>query len=345
MIHRLAKFARRLSVAATLVVLFFPALASATPDDQRIGDLIGSIEGDAIAVTGPMSVEGSRGQIKTLLRSGADIRVKSGTARIDLVEGGQITICGPAHLSILKSGGGLTVALDSGTIHTYIEHSPSLTIYTAQIKAQPVPIGDAPQDTTAGIDASGVMCIHAARGAVRIEHQLTSQNVIVPQGGDVQLVNGQVDLLRPASSRCSCDLQLSKLAAAPPEVSRVATPEEIHRDRDLRDSRPNLPSTRGGTPQTTEEPIYQVIVPPLRYDAKAPLQPDIDPKMIVLVRRVRVRPTLIFQGRVEGELVAAASPAPSAPAQPAAKKPAAPPNDSFVDRFRHFVRRLWSSNS
>jgi hypothetical protein len=348
-----AKFVvHRFRLLAALLALFFPVLASAAPDDSHVGDLIGSIEGDAIAVTGPMSVEGNRGQIKTLIRSGADIRVKSGTARIDLVEGGQITICGPAHLSILKSGGALTVALDSGTIHTYIEHSPTLTIYTAQIKAQPVPIGDAPQDTTAGIDASGVMCIHAARGAVRIEHQLTSQNVIVPQGGDIQLVNGQVDLLRPASSRCSCDLQFSQLAAPPaPEVSRVATSEELRRDRDLRDARPNLPSSnRTEMPQMTEEPIYQVIVPPLRYDAKAPVQPDIDPKMIVLIRRVRVRPTLIFQGRVEGELVAAAAPARPAPAppaspQPAAKKPTAPPNDSFVDRFRTFVRRLWSSST
>src|SRR5262249_57407498 len=138
--------------------------------------------------------------------------------------------------------------LDSGTVHIYIEHDPALTIYTAQIKAQPVPIGDAPQDATAAVDASGAMCIHATRGAVRIEHQLTGQNVIVPQGGDVQLVNGQVDLLRPASGRCACDLQVAKLAPAP-EVSRLATSEEVHRE--LRDSRPNLPATRNPTAQVT----------------------------------------------------------------------------------------------
>src|SRR5207245_6393642 len=62
-----------------------------------------------------------RSQVKTVLRSGGDVRVKSGTARIDLVEGGQISICGPAHLSVLKSGGSLTIALDTGTIHVHIE--------------------------------------------------------------------------------------------------------------------------------------------------------------------------------------------------------------------------------
>jgi len=358
MVRKAAVFAlSRVALAAlaafccTLIgdtVLCSAALTTtAVADEPRLADLIGTIEGDAIAVSGPMSVEASHGQIRTLLRSGADVRVKSGIARIDLVEGGQITVCGPAHLSLLKSGGALTIALDSGTIHVFVEHDPALTIYTAQIKAQPVPIGDAPQDAVAGIDASGAMCIHAARGAVRIEHQLTGQNVIVPQGGDIQLINGQIDLLRPASGRCSCDLQVSKLAPAP-EVSRVATSEEIRRD--LRDARPTLPAAHTEKPQITEEPIYQVIVPPLRYDAKAPVQPEIDPKMILLVRRVRVRPTLIFQGRVEGELVAAAAPAPPAPAasatpQPAAKKPSPAADDSFVGRFRSFVRRLWSSNS
>jgi len=46
-------------------------------------------------------------------------------------------------------------------------------------------------------------------------------------------------------------------------------------------------------------------MPPLIYDANAKVQPEVDPKMIVLVRRVRVRPTLIFRGRVEGVAAAA----------------------------------------
>jgi hypothetical protein len=88
-------------------------------------------------------------------------------------------------------------------------------------------------------------------------------------------------------------------------------------------------------------------MPPLVYDANAKVQPDFDPKMIVLIRRVRVRPALIFQGRVEGETVAATvsppSPAPSAAAN--ASKPAPRSSDSFVDRVRTFVRKLWSRGS
>ena len=88
-------------------------------------------------------------------------------------------------------------------------------------------------------------------------------------------------------------------------------------------------------------------MPPLIYDAKAKVQPEVDPRMIVLVRRVRVRPTLIFQGRVEGVAASAVTPAPTpAPAAAAnAAKPAAPASDSFGKRVRNFVRKLWSSSS
>jgi hypothetical protein len=90
-------------------------------------------------------------------------------------------------------------------------------------------------------------------------------------------------------------------------------------------------------------------MPPLVYDAKAKVQPEPDPKMVVLVRRVRVRPTLIFLGRVERETVASPPPKPAAkPTQAASSsspKAAAPTADSFVDRFRSFVRKLWPSGS
>src|SRR5271165_2590009 len=126
--------------AATVLFLGASVLfAAARPDEPQPADTVGAIEGEAIAVSGPMTMEVVRGQVKTVLRSGSDIRVKSGTARIDLVEGGQITICGPAHLSVLKSGIALTVALDTGTIHAHIAGRPTLTIYTPQIQARSIP--------------------------------------------------------------------------------------------------------------------------------------------------------------------------------------------------------------
>ena len=309
---------------------------------------MGVIDGEAIAVNGPMSVEVIHGQAKTVLRRGSDVRVKSSAARIDLVEGGQISICGPAHLSVLKSGGWLTIALATGTIHAHIERELSLTIYSPQIQAQAVAIGDGPQDLLLGFDTTGAMCIQANRGAIRVEQQLTGQSVLIPQASNVLLLNGQLDNLRTSAGHCACDLQAAKATPPPqPEVSELATTEDA-RNR-APDARPNTQSATVEAPFAKEEPVYQVFLPPLIYDANAKVQPEIDPKMIVLVRRVRVRPTLIFQGRVEGVAVAAITPVPppaSAWAAGAnAQKPAAPVSVTFVDRVRNFVRKLWPSGS
>jgi hypothetical protein len=332
------------------MVILCAALLAATAarPDEPPSDSVGVIDGEAITVNGPMSVEVVHGQAKTVLRSGSDVRVKSGAARIDLVEGGQISICGPAHLSVLKSGGSLTIALDTGTIHAHIERELSLTIYTPQIQAQSVAIGDGPQDLLLGFDTTGAMCIRANRGAIRVEQQLTGQSVLIPQAGDVLLLNGQLDNLRTSTGHCACDLQAVKATPPPqPEVSQLATADDARKRTP--DAKSNMQPATVETLPAPEEPVYQVFMPPLIYDANAKVPPEIDPKMIVLVRRVRVRPTLIFQGRVEGVAVAAVTPAHPPASTPAAganaPKLAAPVSVSFVDRVRNFVRKLWPSGS
>jgi hypothetical protein len=311
--------------------------AAARPDNPN-DDAVGTIDGDAIALQGPMTVEVIHGQIKTMLRSGNDIRVKSGQARLELVEGGQIVICGPAHLSVLKSGGSLTLALDSGTIHARIDKKPALTVYTAQIQAKPIAIGDSAEDVLIGFDTPGAMCVRATSGAIRLEQQLTGQNVIVPQGGDIILNNGQLEGLQNTAGRCSCDLQIAKGDPPPPEVSRLATTEEIQQ-RDAEAKKAPAPPEKPTA--TNEEPVYQVFMPPLSYDAKAAVQRDnFDPKLILLVRRVRVRPTLIFQGRVEGAPPAAQTAAKATPAAPAPAPTQT--DDSVYNRVRAFFRRLFS---
>src|SRR5258707_11214465 len=174
-----------------------------------------------------MNVEVVQGHTRTILRSGSDIRVNSGQARIDLVEGGQIAVCGPAHLSVLKSVNLLTVALDTGIIHARIPGpQPALTIYTAQLQAKPFAISDAPLDTLVGFDPTGAMCIRADSGAVRVEQQLTAQSIVVPQAADGPITNGQLETLRSRATHCSCESQRSKTLTPPPpqtEASRVPT--------------------------------------------------------------------------------------------------------------------------
>jgi hypothetical protein len=320
-------------------------LWAARTDNPAFTEAVGTIEGEAISVQGPMSMDTSNGVVKTVLRSGSEVQVKSGQAHIDLVEGGNITICGPAHFSLLKSGGALTIALDSGTIHAHIEGQPALTVYTAQIQAHPIAIGNGAEDLLVGLDASSTMCIRASKGAVRIEQQLTGQSLLIPQSGDVALTNGQLETLRTSAGLCNCELQISaKPSSVSIQVSGLASTEELKKHAS--DAKPASPAQSSATPVEKQEPIYEVFMPPLRYDANAKVQQEYDPNLIVLVRRARVRPTLIFQGKVEGDAVVAQVTPPSAVADPpktvATKKPA---EESTWSRVRTFFHKLWSPNS
>jgi hypothetical protein len=362
--------------------LLIPALART--DQQPAYDTVGAIDGEAISVQGPLNIEVVQGHTRTILRSGSDVRVHSGKARVDLIEGGEISVCGPAHFSVLKSVNLLTIALDNGIIHAHIDRQPALTIYTAQLQAKPFAISDAPQDVLVGFDPTGAMCIRADSGAVRLEQQLGTQSIVIPQAGEVLITNGQLETLRSGVTHCACELQLAKVSPLPPplelraaspqetesnknaaaprdvpkaapkeaptEVSRLATPKEIERAS----KEPAKPAAAApATPKSTDKdgPVYQVYMPPLSYDAKAKVQPDnFDPELIVLVRRARVRPALIFQGTVKDAPVIAKTTQPVAPAKPSEppsqtqqaqqKNPQA--NGSIFSRIRAFFRSLFS---
>jgi len=330
-------------IAALRVGVTAPAVRA---DNPPSGDSVGTIEGDSITVEGPMSVESVRGQVKTLLRSGSDVHVKSGQARVDLVEGGSITICGPAHFSVLKSSGSLTLALDSGTIHAHIEGSLALTVYTPQIQARPLAIGGGAQDILAGLDSSGAMCLRAGKGAVRVEQQLTGQSVLIPQNGDVTITNGQLERLHDTAGKCVCEVMQTTIPSA---VSTQVSGLDSTEDKKKAAAPKPAPANAGAAdpPQKTDEPVYQVFMPPLHYDASARTQPEYDPKLIVLVRRARVRSALIFQGKVDGDPVVAevALPQPLPPSSQKAGPGKKPEDDSTWNRVRSFFHKLWSPSS
>ena len=377
------KLRQAISVFTVTVSLFAGAalyLPRSARTDQPSYDTVGPIEGDAISVQGPLSIEIVQGHTRTILRSGSDIRVNSGKARIDLIEGGEISICGPAHFSVLKSVNLLTLALDSGIIHAHIERQPALTIYTAQIQAKPFAISDGPQDVLFGFDQTGAMCVRADSGAIRLEQQLAAQSIVIPQAGEVLITNGQFETMRGGATHCACALQFaktlppplelsvpspqeneaSKNAPAPREIQKAApkeTPAEVSRlasPQEIQKAKEAAKTASAATPKTTEKdgPVYQVYMPPLSYDAHAKVQPDtFDPQLIVLVRRVRVRPTLIFQGSVKDAPLMAKNTPPAAPGKPAeasasqnqqAQQKTQQTNNSVFSRIRDFFRSLLS---
>lgn len=327
-----------------LLVLLSHCLLIAQAQPQTVG----RIEGDAIAVKGAVGVEVDNGRSITLLASGSQITVKSGQARVTLAEGGEIGICGPAHLSLLKSGNAVTVALDDGRVHAKLDRAVPLTVYTPLIVATPVAIGDAPRDATVGFETSGTMCVLASRGAVRLEQQLTGQVLLVPQAGEVALAEGQLDSLRETSGSCQCEVQLAR--AEPPPGSKppeISMPVSADLAKAIKPPQPSEKTTKPDLkeevkPPVIEEPIYKVLMPALTFSAASPTPPpDPSPQVILLVRRVRVRPVTVYRGHVKAPpppvLTASVTPTP-APRPPAASPK---PELGLVARMKDFFRKLW----
>ena len=179
------------------------------------------------------------------------------------------------------------------------------------------------------------------------EQQLSGQSVMVPAGRRCDLGEwadrsaGQ--RRRALQMRIKRSRRLPAVPATAPVMNVTPAPGKDTARTEIA-ANPGEAAAASEKPIQKTEPIYTVDMPPLRFDASAKVQPEPDPRLMVIVRRVRVRPTLIFQGRVEGEIVAAATPPPvaSAPAKPAAAPPA---QGSMVDRVRSFFHRLWSPSS
>ena len=322
---------------------------------QEAPTAVGRLEGDAIAVRGALSVEVENGRSVTLLGSGSEVTVRAGQARLALAEGGEIGICGPANFSLLKSGRAVTLALNYGQVHARLDGTTPLTVYTPLIVAVPIAIAGGAREATVGLERSGAMCVVAARGAVRIEQQLTGQILLVPQSGEVALTGGQLESLHGAAGSCQCEIPAARSAPLegpiPPEVSVpiAGTPGNLTQPPQMPQPSAALKPKEELKPPAIDEPIYKVYMPALTFDARSPAPPPgPSPEMIVLVRRVRVRPVAVFHGRVT-----------SPPAPPRVTPPVvhaanadetAPPrqtstqDNSMMRRVTTFFRRLWSKS-
>jgi hypothetical protein len=336
-------FQTRLKTFA-IILLALLATLSLTParlSTQEMPAVVGRIEGDDLAVktTTNNGVEINAGP--TVVANGSDVTVRSGHALLLLDAGGEVSICGPAHFTLVKSPGAITLALDYGRVHPSLDSSETFTIYTPSVVATPVSISGARRDSTVGLDETGEMCILTTRGAVRVEPQFAGQSLIVPQGGLVNLAGGQIESLRGNASSCSCDFPRTSTEQPHPSpareigvLSHPLRPEEKKPDV----SSPKAPA---------QEPIYTVLMPPLTFDASSPAPPpDPSPETMLLIREVRVRPSVVFRGHVNPAPVQSALVL-STPSAPAALPPPPHADDRRVEsqpgimtRMRNFFRKL-----
>ncbi len=331
---------RRICSYGLLGGLLFGLLAGVA-DAQIATESVGLIEGDDFAVKGQANLERTGGRNPTPLASGAEVTVRSGSARIELTGGGEIGVCGPARFTLLRSGASLTLALDFGQVQARLNNPLALSIYTPQIVLTPVagqaskPLvtssesGEAPADEVlVGLTETGKMCVYAKRGAVRIQQQFGNETVVVPQNVEAALSDGHLDSITETPQACLCTA-----------LSPVRQPQpEIRVDSGVPANNPPPAGTDAEKKEgpAKELPIWKVIMPPLTFKAGVPQPPPPSPEAILLLREVRVEPATVFTGQVAP---AASSPQPPA-ATPGDSTKAAAKKPGFGARVANFFRRL-----
>jgi hypothetical protein len=348
----------KIFAAALLVIAATLAIRNAHISAQDFPAVVGRIEGDDVEVVTKTPTGIETDAAPTVVASGSDVTLHSGRALLLLNAGGEISVCGPAHFKLIRSSGAMTVALDYGRIHTSMESAAdAFTIYTPTIVATPIAIAGGPRDITVGLEQGGEMCVLTARGAMRVEPQFSDQSLIVPQGGTVSLVGGQIDSLKADPAACGCDFPRAHMEA-PPKPAPAAPAQPTQPPVDIGALAPPLPqpartvpnsappSALSSAPASASEPVYTVLMPPLSFDANSPEPPpDPAPETIMLVREVRLRPAAEFRGHVnpapaETVAVHVAPPAPAPPPVPSASQPPPGPQPGIFDRVRNFFRRL-----
>jgi hypothetical protein len=306
-------YACRAVILASVAPLLAGICFAAPPRAQTATapEAIGRLTGDDVAVNGAISFDSENGRSRALLASGSEITVRSGKARIDLDENDVIAVCGPAHFSILKAGGAITIALDYGQVHPQMNSAVPVTIFTPLIVATAVAIGDNPRDITVGLDQAGSMCVTAARGALRITEQLSGQGMLVPQGGQVSFTGGQLNTVRASLESCSCELLVLRDTVT--KQLQMSLPIEPLAPQPPKPSTDSASAPPPPAP-AADEPVYRISVP-LTFDAASPEPPaGPDSQTILLVREARLEPEVIFEGHV---VPAAPAPAAVPPGKPA----------------------------
>lgn len=370
----------RVSRSAGLPFFFYWAVvaaasligAPASDAQQPPPGTIGRVEGLDISVEGGMAAGGITTAPSIYVTNGSIVNVHSGKAQMTLAAGGQIDICGPAKFTLLQSGDAVTLALSFGRMHVQLPGAMALHIFTPTIIATPLDINGGARDVTVGLDVHDSLCVLAASGALRLEHQFSGENLVVPQAGEFFLEGGRLAPVAGAPGTCQCQavqvqvvkpptpipgpsakpIPLAPVAAAKPaelEDKKVnvapspGTSVEFSVLAGANDAHPVVPSPKSAVelaPPPEYQPVYKILMPPLAFSAGSPAPPEPSLDNILLVRIARVQPAWEFTGKVEAPPLDPSKPRP-APAvasnQPpppggAAKKPK---NGGFWAKLKH----------
>lgn len=311
---------------------------------------IGRIEGKDISVEGAAAAGSGSGTTapSIYVSNGSVATVHSGLARMVLVAGGEIEICGPAKFTLLQSSGAITLALNFGRVHVLLPVTTALRIFTPTIVATPLEIRGARRDVTIGLDLSDSLCVLATSGALRLEQQFTGEILDVPQLGEFFLASGKLSPVAGTPGSCRCEELLARAGPAPvipdvviapkrepasppgsvPAAPSDPAPSAVEPVPDplvtlgvLANANETHPvasqqNHEAPDPPAVSIPEYKIVMPALTFSANSPEPPpDPTPDLIMLVRVARAEPQWQFTGRVEAPHLEEVAQHNSAPAE------------------------------
>lgn len=178
-----------------------PARAQQPPPDA-----VGEVQGNDVSVDGgTAAMVGTSTQAPQMfVTNGSVLTVHSGTAMMTLFAGGEVDICGPAKITILRSSGAITLALNFGRMRVRLPPQTSLRVFTPTVIGTPLDISGGARDVTMGLNLDNSMCVLASNGAIQLANQFTDQTLIVPQSGEFFLSAGELQPVAGKPGSCQC---------------------------------------------------------------------------------------------------------------------------------------------
>jgi hypothetical protein len=276
------------------------ACAAPARAQQPPPDAVGEVEGNDVTVdSGTAAIVGTATAApKMFVANGSVLTVHSGTAVMTLFEGGEVDICGPAKITILRSSGAITLALNFGRMRVQLPPKTSLRVFTPTVIGTPLDISGAARDVTMGLDLDDSMCVLATTGAIELSNQFTDQTLIVPQSGEFFLSAGQLQPVAGKPGSCVCTAvkpqppprpaEIPQFAQATPPAEAPAPAPQVPADvapltappatvQEFAQITPAAPVPRHSTgiaptapPTITDQPFAAVLPTPLADDAPTP---------------------------------------------------------------------------
>lgn len=281
--------------AAALLALACVCLSIRADQSSSAADIVAHIEGNDLSINDQML---TRASTVVSVANGNVVTVHSGEASMQLIDGGEVSICGPAKFTVLaNSDGAITLALDFGRMHVDLPASVNLRVLTPTIVATPIDIEGGKRDIIVGLDQNDSLCVLATVGAVQLEQQFSGQRLIIPEAGDFSLQGGQLVPVVDAGQSCQC--------AAVPQVTPAEPPIAPETAVEIPPPNAAHPVAQEAQQQIVQAPpvdapVYKIDLPPMVYSSAAPSPPDVPTQeTAILIREVHDDPDWEFTGRVE----------------------------------------------